>query len=297
MCRICERHIPASQLEAHTPLCEKLNDLIDRNRVVDELLLKHFSVMERRVQNALIQRPGQDQIAAKVDHDGSTALLHAIRSALSSWSDVADHHEYAARLVAELQPVLSLSDFYRRIGEAVARAITEKADLLSRQDALLSQHQDVFPEEPRDVSSTGSGGGSMNLREFTIVKTISRGAFGHVYLAKKQSTGEYFAIKTLRKQDIIRKNQVKYILSERESLTMLNSPFVTKLYYCFQSVEYLYMVMEYCNGGDIYSLLRSMGTLDENWTRFYAAEITLALEHIHGLGIVHRDLKVSCERQ
>ncbi|XP_062212200.1 probable serine/threonine protein kinase IREH1 isoform X2 [Phragmites australis] len=130
-----------------------------------------------------------------------------------------------------------------------------------------------------------------SIDDFEIIKPISRGAFGRVFLAKKRTTGDLFAIKVLRKADTIRKNAVESILAERDILITVRNPFVVRFFYSFTSRENLYLVMEYLNGGDLYSLLRNLGCLDEDVARVYLAEVVLALEYLHSMQIVHRDLK------
>ncbi|KAL1921365.1 uncharacterized protein VTP21DRAFT_11081 [Calcarisporiella thermophila] len=131
-----------------------------------------------------------------------------------------------------------------------------------------------------------------SIKDFEIIKPISKGAFGSVYLSKKRSTGEYYAIKVLKKADMIAKNQVTNVKAERIILmTQNDSPFVVKLYFTFQSKDYLYLVMEYLNGGDCAALLKAIGCLSEAWARNYLAEVVLGLEFLHNRGIIHRDLK------
>ncbi|KAL3343471.1 hypothetical protein AABB24_027151 [Solanum stoloniferum] len=130
-----------------------------------------------------------------------------------------------------------------------------------------------------------------SIDDFEIIKPISRGAFGRVFLAKKKTTGDFFAIKVLKKADMIRKNAVESILAERDILISVRNPFVVRFFYSFTCRENLYLVMEYLNGGDLYSLLRNLGCLDEDVARVYIAEVVLALEYLHSLRVVHRDLK------
>ncbi|EED84670.1 protein kinase response regulator receiver domain-containing protein [Postia placenta Mad-698-R] len=131
-----------------------------------------------------------------------------------------------------------------------------------------------------------------SIKDFEIIKPISKGAFGSVFLAKKKATGDYFAIKVLKKADMIAKNQITNVKAERMILMkQAESPFVAKLYFTFQSKENLYLVMEYLNGGDCAALIKSLGSLPEEWTRNYIAEVVLGLEYLHQRGIVHRDLK------
>ncbi|KAK8685214.1 hypothetical protein V6N13_041220 [Hibiscus sabdariffa] len=130
-----------------------------------------------------------------------------------------------------------------------------------------------------------------SIDDFEIIKPISRGAFGRVFLAKKRTTGDLFAIKVLKKADMIRKNAVESTLAERDILISVRNPFVVRFFYSFTCRENLYLVMEYLNGGDLYSLLKNLGCLDEEVARVYIAEVVLALEYLHSLHVVHRDLK------
>ncbi|ORY82673.1 hypothetical protein BCR37DRAFT_392874 [Protomyces lactucae-debilis] len=131
-----------------------------------------------------------------------------------------------------------------------------------------------------------------SIKDFEIIKPISKGAFGSVYLSKKKTTGDYYAIKVLKKADMIAKNQVTNIKAERAiMMAQTESPFIAKLFFTFQSKEYLYLVMEYLNGGDCAALIKQIGCLPEDWTRRYMAEVVLGLEYLHSRGIIHRDLK------
>ncbi|KAI6047447.1 RIM15, signal transduction response regulator [Pisolithus marmoratus] len=149
------------------------------------------------------------------------------------------------------------------------------------------------PLSPRQPSSAPlSRSTPTSIKDFDIIKPISKGAFGSVFLAKKKATGDYYAIKVLKKADMIAKNQITNVKAERMILMkQAESPFVAKLYFTFQSKENLYLVMEYLNGGDCAALIKSLGSLPEEWTRQYIAEVVLGLEYLHQRGIVHRDLK------
>lgn len=131
-----------------------------------------------------------------------------------------------------------------------------------------------------------------SIKDFEIIKPISKGAFGSVYLAKKKSTGDYYAIKVLKKADMVAKNQVTNVKAERAIMMWQGeSDFVAKLYWTFSSKDYLYLVMEYLNGGDCASLIKVLGALPEDWTQKYIAEVVLCVQHLHHRQIVHRDLK------
>ncbi|KAF1730312.1 Serine/threonine-protein kinase cek1 [Beauveria bassiana] len=131
-----------------------------------------------------------------------------------------------------------------------------------------------------------------SIKDFEIIKPISKGAFGSVYLSKKKSTGEYFAIKVLKKADMVAKNQVGNVKAERAIMMWQGqSEFVAKLYWTFSSKDYLYLVMEYLNGGDCAALIKVLGGLPEDWVQKYLAEVILGVEHLHERDIIHRDLK------
>ncbi|KAF9226610.1 RIM15, signal transduction response regulator [Gyrodon lividus] len=158
---------------------------------------------------------------------------------------------------------------------------------------VLSPTTSNAPLSPRQPSAAPmSRSSATSIKDFDIIKPISKGAFGSVFLAKKKATGDYYAIKVLKKADMIAKNQITNVKAERMILMkQAESPFVAKLYFTFQSKENLYLVMEYLNGGDCAALIKSLGSLPEEWTRQYIAEVVLGLEYLHERGVVHRDLK------
>ena len=133
---------------------------------------------------------------------------------------------------------------------------------------------------------------SVSIQDFELVKPIRKGAYGRVYLARKKNTGDIYAIKVMNKRELLRKNQNHHIQAERRIMSHADNPFVVKLFYSFQSKNHLYLVMEFINGGDIYSMLQNVGSLTEDVARVYAAELVLALSYLHDdLHVIHRDLK------
>lgn len=131
-----------------------------------------------------------------------------------------------------------------------------------------------------------------HIRDFGIIKPISRGAFGKVFLGYKGTDADtLFAIKVMRKAEMINKNMISQVITERNALALSRSPYCVTLFYSLQTASYIYLVMEYMVGGDLKSLLAVTGYFDEAAARFYCAEVTLALQYLHGHGIVHRDIK------
>ncbi|XP_065179282.1 serine/threonine-protein kinase tricornered-like isoform X2 [Sycon ciliatum] len=127
--------------------------------------------------------------------------------------------------------------------------------------------------------------------DFESLKVIGRGAFGEVRLVQKNDTGHVYAMKTLRKSDMLAKEQVAHVRAERDVLVEADNPWVVKLYFSFQDQVNLYLIMEFLPGGDMMTLLIKQDTLSEPVTRFYAAEAALAIDSIHRLGVIHRDIK------
>ncbi|XP_069495131.1 serine/threonine-protein kinase LATS2 [Ambystoma mexicanum] len=131
----------------------------------------------------------------------------------------------------------------------------------------------------------------MDKSMFVKIKTLGIGAFGEVCLACKVDTHALYAMKTLRKKDVLNRNQVAHVKAERDILAEADNEWVVKLYYSFQDKENLYFVMDYIPGGDMMSLLMRMEVFEEHLARFYIAELTLAIESVHKMGFIHRDIK------
>ncbi|KAF7709367.1 serine/threonine-protein kinase LATS2 [Silurus meridionalis] len=131
----------------------------------------------------------------------------------------------------------------------------------------------------------------MEKSMFVKIKTLGIGAFGEVCLTRKVDTEALYAMKTLRKKDVLNRNQVAHVKAERDILSEADNEWVVRLYYSFQDRDSLYFVMDYIPGGDMMSLLIRMGVFPEPLARFYVAELTLAIESVHKMGFIHRDIK------
>jgi len=129
------------------------------------------------------------------------------------------------------------------------------------------------------------------LDSFKMIKVIGKGSFGKVFLVKEIKTGEMFALKVLRKDNIIKRNQVEHTRTERSVLGYVRHPFIVSMNMAFQSKDKLYFVLDYCAGGELFFHLGKLGKFPEPRARFYAAEITLAINYVHQLDIIYRDLK------
>ena len=123
------------------------------------------------------------------------------------------------------------------------------------------------------------------------MKVIGKGSFGKVFLVRDKARGSLHALKVLKKDYIIRKNQVEHTKTERSVLGYMHHPFIVGLTMAFQTNDKLFFVLDYCAGGELFFHLGKVGRFPEDRARFYAAQITLALEYIHGRDIIYRDLK------
>ncbi|XP_054163107.1 LOW QUALITY PROTEIN: serine/threonine-protein kinase Warts-like [Oppia nitens] len=131
----------------------------------------------------------------------------------------------------------------------------------------------------------------MDRSLFTKIKNIGVGAFGEVALVRKNDANQLYAMKTLRKSDVLKRNQVAHVKAERDILAEADNEWVVKLYFSFQDEDCLYFVMEYIPGGDLMSLLIKFGIFEEPLARFYISELVAAVESVHKMGFIHRDIK------
>ncbi|CAI9100648.1 OLC1v1037790C5 [Oldenlandia corymbosa var. corymbosa] len=131
----------------------------------------------------------------------------------------------------------------------------------------------------------------LTVADFELLEIIGRGAFGEVRLCREKKSGDIYAMKKLKKSDMLIRGQVEHVRAERNLLAEVGSYCIVKLYYSFQDEDYLYLVMEYLPGGDMMTLLMREETLTETVAKFYIAQSVLAIESIHKHHYIHRDIK------
>jgi serum/glucocorticoid-regulated kinase 2 len=127
-----------------------------------------------------------------------------------------------------------------------------------------------------------------------ILRVLGKGSFGKVVLVQKREgieCGQLFAMKILKKTHLLKRRQIERTRTERQVLSNVNHPFIMKLHYAFQTPEKLYLVLDYCPGGELFFHLSRFRRFPERVARFYAAELLLAIGHLHKRGIIYRDLK------
>ena len=131
---------------------------------------------------------------------------------------------------------------------------------------------------------------TIGFNSFIIEDCLGEGSFGKVFKVRMKSNGEIYAMKVLNKTFLMKNNQLKYAITECNVLKQTNSPFLLTLYYSFQTPDNLYMIIDYCPGGDLnFHIIQNL--FEEDEAKFYIAELILAIEHLHELDIIYRDLK------
>merc|ERR1712228_747901 len=142
---------------------------------------------------------------------------------------------------------------------------------LARESAMLAA-----PRRPHNTK----------LDDFDMVKTIGTGTFARVCLCRERASRDYFALKILAIHDVIRLKQVEHVKNEKSILKEINHPFLVDLTWSSKDKSFLYI-----SGGELFSYLRSAGRFNSTTTFFYSAEIVSALDYLHSLSVVYRDLK------
>lgn len=137
----------------------------------------------------------------------------------------------------------------------------------------------------------GNDDEKVTLDHFQLLAVLGRGGFGKVMQVRHIPTDKIYAMKILKKSELRRRRQIERTQTERTILAAVKHPFIVCLHYAFQNSQKLYMVMDFVQGGDFFTVMRKFRRLPEDWVRVYVAEIAMALQHLHDIQIVYRDLK------
>uniref|UniRef100_D3Z783 non-specific serine/threonine protein kinase n=2 Tax=Mus TaxID=862507 RepID=D3Z783_MOUSE len=181
--------------------------------------------------------------------------------------------------------------------EEWATAIQTVADGLKRQEEETMDFRSGSPSDNSGAEemevSLAKPKHRVTMNEFEYLKLLGKGTFGKVILVKEKATGRYYAMKILKKEVIVAKDEVAHTLTENRVLQNSRHPFLTALKYSFQTHDRLCFVMEYANGGELFFHLSRERVFSEDRARFYGAEIVSALDYLHSeKNVVYRDLKV-----
>lgn len=167
-----------------------------------------------------------------------------------------------------------------------------------RSDSIESSTAHLKPHTGGDVrwdaiNSVSLKDSPLGLSNFRLLKRLGYGDIGSVYLVELRGTNTYFAMKVMDKGSLASRNKLLRAQTEREILSLLDHPFLPTLYSYFETEKFYCLVMEFCSGGNLHTLRQKQPNkyFSEDAARFYASEVLLALEYLHMLGIVYRDLK------
>lgn len=161
---------------------------------------------------------------------------------------------------------------------------TKKGDAPAQNvEEFLEKAKQEFEEKWKNPAKQ-----TAELDQFDRVRTLGTGSFGRVMLVRHKKTSEYHAMKILDKGKVVKLKQVEHTLNEKRILQAINFPFLVRLEYSFKDNSYLYMILEFVPGGEMFSHLRRIGRFSEPHARFYASQIVLAFEYMHSLDLVYR---------
>ncbi|CCG20885.1 Tpk1 catalytic subunit of cAMP-dependent protein kinase (PKA) [Candida orthopsilosis Co 90-125] len=162
-----------------------------------------------------------------------------------------------------------------------------KPNLSSQNSSSNSLTKKVSRHAHKDTTTKGK----YSLNDFQILRTLGTGSFGRVHLTRSIHNGRFYAMKVLKKERVVNMKQVEHTNDERRMLKLAQHPFIIRMWGTFQDCHNLFMIMDYIEGGELFSLLRKSQRFPTPVAKFYAAETFLAIEYLHNLDIIYRDLK------
>ncbi|KAF4095799.1 ribosomal protein S6 kinase alpha-3 isoform X3 [Onychostoma macrolepis] len=193
-------------------------------------------------------------------------------------------------------PLAQLVDPWRKMAIGSAASETEPHHVLedsTGEDENLPCQEEVSVKEISITHHVKEGSEKADPQQFELRKVLGQGSFGKVFLVKKTTgpdAGQLYAMKVLKKATLKVRDRVRTKM-ERDILVEVNHPFIVKLHYAFQTEGKLYLILDFLRGGDLFTRLSKEVMFTEEDVKFYLAELALALDHLHGLGIIYRDLK------
>ena len=285
VCRICENLVPLSLIEEHSKSCMRAYEAEYSMLSIDDRINK----LEESVITQLLSHPWPGDHKHAVEAD--IPLMHAIL--LLDRVKLVDIQTTTAK--RDIQLFKHAIEFLRAYSQDsnFKEIISHAVDFADQKLAECKTFSEASYFQMRTTVNSGAATKHMSttIADFDFLKVISSGAYARVYLGKKRKTGDVYAIKVTPKSSVKQKNQVKRILAEKDILLQFINPFIVNFYYSIIGKNNLYLVMEFLPGGDLYSLLQNLGSLDEQVAKIYTVQIVAALQYLRANGIIHRDLK------
>ncbi|GJJ78713.1 hypothetical protein EMPS_11072 [Entomortierella parvispora] len=253
----------------------------DQNELMTPSALPETDTMGRRGGNDIFAR-AMAASSPKWRHDAEFDVVRPNQQISITVYDsgaAEGHQEPARRFLGQVK--LKPSEIHNRMIDSWFRLQGREVDEheVTGEIRVTIKYQAI---ESRHLSTT----------DFDILRVLGVGSFGKVYQVRKKDTGRIYAMKVLVKKQVIEQKQVEHTIAERNVLVQaLQSPFIVGLKFSFQTPTKLYLVQDFMNGGELFFHMQNEGTFSEARARFYAAELVLALEHLHSRHVVYRDLK------
>lgn len=283
VCRICDERVPLELLEAHSRVCRNAFRSSEEVRSVDDKIWRLIVQTEQSLLNKPI--PGDEQTFLTLV--GPALHIVAVLEKVANIDKTAESSGEEMLLLRDLLLAVDAHDVsadIRHIQDSAIDLVGKKIKASNELHDALDVQKIVTGKPARIMQDT-------TISDFKFIKRISSGAYSHVFLARKKKTGHIYAIKAIPKNRTIQKNEMHRVITERDILSQIGSPFMIRFFYSIIGENNLYIVMEYTPGGDLASVLSNVGTFIEEHAKIYTAQVVSALGFLRAKNIIHRDLK------
>ncbi|KAH3764904.1 AGC family serine/Threonine kinase family protein [Pelomyxa schiedti] len=297
LCRICEQMIPVKVMQMHSVFCAIINQGDMKALSIDEKFAQVYDALNTKIDELSPDEVNQrthittvrDIVQKAIESTELSMLLQAEVQLNRVLSDSSRYMKYLPRdairlihhLILKKKSILESCEQYAQLTQTLSSNAfsVESPRMLHTARGFTRSRSNSYTMPPR-----------LSITDFEVVKPLTKGAYGKVFLVRKRTTSDIYCVKVLNRSEAANKNPANLHI-ERDILKKTGNPFVAKLYYSFSSKQHVYFVMEYYPGGDLFSLLQEFNHFDEDMARMYIAEIVLSLKYLHKEGIIHRDLK------